>query len=268
MKTNTLFDRMSSKSLNGLMASHFQRQYRLSPQAAETICRDAILVRSIFGQPSRADGQIVYYAVKLGEPAGKRIRDCELVSVKLTLHDPVDLAYAKKHGHKALIQDLMQRICREAYEQGAVLSVEDVASILHLSESTVKRYKRAFERAGTPLILRGSTADMGPGTCHRAPIVELFLQGYSETETAQRTNHTLKSVEGYLCDFLRVSLLFSEGYKPGLAARITHLSKCKVLAIQNIYQRLIEDSFYQEPLSKVLEIYQLRRSLKKGAIQT
>lgn len=267
MKTNTLFDRMSPKSLNGLMASHFQHRYGLSPQASETICRDAVLIRHVFGQPSRAEGQIIYYAVKLGEPASKRIRDCQLVSVKLTLHDSGDLAYRKKHGHKALIQDLMQRICREAYEQGAVLSVEDVASILHLSESTVKRYKRAFEQAGTPLILRGSTADMGPGTCHRAPIVELFLQGYSETETAQRTNHTLESVERYLYDFLRVSLLLSEGYKPGLAARITHLSKCKVLAIQATYQHLSQDSFYQEPLSKVLEIYQLRRSLKRGAIQ-
>ena len=108
---------------------------------------------------------------------------------------------------------------------------------------------------------------MGPGSCHRVPIVELFLQGYSETETAQRTNHTLESVERYLYDFLRVSLLLSDGYKPGLAARIAHLSRGKVLAIKTLYERLSGDSFYQEPLSKVLEIYQLRRSLKKGAIQ-
>lgn len=264
MKTNTLFDRMSPKSLNGLMASHFQRQYRLSPQAAETICRDTILVRNIFGQPSRAEGQIIYYAVKLGEPPSKRIRDCQLLSVRLTLYDPADLDYRKKHSQKALLQHVTQRICRETYEQGAVLSVEDVASILHVSESTVKRYKRALERSGTPLILRGATADMGPGTCHRAPIVELFLQGYSETEIAQRTNHTLERVEAYLYDFLRVSLLLAEGYSPGLVARITHLSKGKVLAIQAIYGRLSQDSFYQDPVSKVLELYQLRRSLKKG----
>lgn len=268
MKTNTVFDRMSAKCLNGLMASHFQHRYGLSPQASETICRDAVLIRHIFGQPSRADGQVIHYATKLGEPASKRIRDCELVSVKLTLHDPADLGYRKKHGQKELLRHVMRRICREACEQGAVLSIEDVASVLHVSERTVKRHKKALEGVGTPLILRGNTADMGPGTCHRAPIVELFLQGYSETETAQRTNHTLESVERYLYDFLRVSLLLSESYKPGLAARITHLSKRKVLVIQAVYERLSEDSFYQEPLSKVLEIYQLRRSLKKGAIQT
>lgn len=267
MKTNTLFDRMSPKSLNGLMASHFQHTYGLSPRASETICQDAILMRHIFGQPSRADGQIIYYAVKLGEPASKRIRDCELVSVKLTLHDPPDLCYRKKHGRKELLRHVMGRICREAYEQGAVLSIEDVASILHISERTVKRHNKALEAAGRALILRGRTADMGPGSCHRVPIVELFLQGYSETETAQRTNHTLESVERYLYDFLRVSLLLSDGYKPGLAARIAHLSRGKVLAIKTLYERLSGDSFYQEPLSKVLEIYQLRRSLKKGAIQ-
>jgi len=267
MKTNTFFDRMSPKSLNGLMASHFQRQYRLSPQAAETICRDAVLVRSIFGQPSRADGQIIYYAVKLGESAGKRIRDCQLVSVKLTLRDPGDLAYRKKHGQKGLVHHVVQRVCREAYEQGAVLSIEDVASVLFLSESTVKRYKRALERAGTPLILRGDTADMGPGTCHRDRIVELFLQGYSETEVAQRMNHALENVECYLRDFIRVCLLLAGNYKPGIVARITHLSKSKVLAIEAAYQRLSQDSFYQEPLSKVLEMYELRRSLKKGAVE-
>ena len=268
MKTNTLFDRMSPKSLNGLMASHFQHRYGLSPQASETICRDAVLIRHVFGQPSRSDGQIIYYAVKLGEPASKRIRDCELLAVKLTLHDAGDLKYRKEHGQRALVLRVVQRICREAYEQGAVLSIEDVASILHLSESTVKRYKHILENAGTPLILRGSTADMGPGTCHRDCIVELFLQGYSETEVAQRTSHTLDSVERYLYDFLRVSLLLAEGYVAGLVARVTHLSKGKVLAIQATYQRLSQDSFYQEPLLKVLEMYQLRRSLKKGAIET
>ena len=66
-----------------------------------------------------------------------------------------------------------------------MLSIEDVACILHISESTVKRYKQALSRGGTPLILRGDTADMGPGTCHRVPIIELFLQGYAETEIAQ-----------------------------------------------------------------------------------
>lgn len=267
MKTNTVFDRISSKSLNGLMASHFQYRYRLSPQAAETICRDALLVRTVFGQPSRADGQIIYYAVKLGEPAGKRIRDCQLLSVKLTLYDPADACYRKKHGQKALMRHVMERICKEAYEQGAVLSVEDVASILHVSESTVKRHKRELKRAGTPIVLRGDTADMGPGTCHRDRVVELFLQGYSETEVAKRSNHTLDNVERYLHDFIRVSVLLAEGKDAGLVSRITHLSKGKVLAIRATYERLSNDSFYKEPLLKVQEIYQLRRSLKKGALQ-
>jgi AraC-like DNA-binding protein len=252
MKTNTLFDRMSPKSLSGLMASHFQQQYSLSPQAAQTICRDVLLIRNVFERSSRAEGQIIYYAVKLGEPPSKRIRDCELLSVKLTLHDPADLDYRKRHGQKALIQYVIQRICREAYEQGAVLSIEDVAMVLHISERTVKRYKQEIGQAGTPLILRGSTADMGPSTCHRAPIVELFLQGYSETVIARRTNHAL-----------RVAILLADGYAPGVVTRITRLSKGKVQTIQALYERLSHDPFYQEALLKVLEIYRLRRRFKK-----
>jgi len=264
MKTNTLFDRMSPKSLSGLMASHFQHQYRLSPQAAKTICHDAVLFRNLLGQPARSEGQILYYAVKLGEPPSKPIKDCQLLPVKLTVFDPDDLDYRRRYGQRRLLGYIMIRICREAYEQGAVLSIEDVASILHISESTVKRYKKALSLAGTPLILRGDTADMGPGTCHRVPIVELFLQGYSETEVAQRVNHSLERVEAYLYDFLRVSLLLEDGYSPGMASRIVHLSKCKVSSISQLYHRLAQDAFYQEPLAKVLQLYQLRRKLQKG----
>lgn len=266
MKTNTFFDRMGPKSLNGLMVSHFQQHYNLSPQAAKTICNDVVLFRNVFGQSSRSEGQILYYAVKLGEPASKRIRDCQLVPVKLTLVDPEDIAYLKKYGLQGLVKHILWRISKEAYEQGAVLSTEDVAHMLHISESSVKRYKRSLEEEGKPLILRGDSADMGPKTCHRAPIIELFLQGYSETEIVQRTNHTLDRVEDYLCDFLRVGLLLKEEYVPGIVTRITRLSKSKVLAIKTVYDRLQGDSFYDKPLTKVLEIFELKRHLKKGVV--
>ena len=266
MKTNTFFDRMGPKSLNGLMVSHFQQYYNLSPQAAKTICNDVVLFRNVFGQSSRSEGQILYYAVKLGEPAGKRIRDCQLVPVKLALVDPEDIAYLKKYGLQGLVKYILWRISKEAYEQGAVLSTEDAAHMLHISESSVKRYKRSLEEEGKPLILRGDSADMGPKTCHRAPIIELFLQGYSETQVAQRLNHGLERVEEYLYDFLRVSLLLKDQYSSGITTRITGLSKSKVLAIKQVYDRLRADSFYDEPLKKVLEIFELKRQFKKGVV--
>lgn len=264
MKSNTFFDRMEPKSLNGLMITHFQHHYKLSPQAAQTICNDVVLFRNVFGQSARAEGQILHYAVKLGEPASKRIRDCQLIPVKLTLIDPKDTAYLKEHGLQGLTKYILWRISKEAYEQGAVLSTEDAAYMLHISERTVRRHKQLLKKDGKSITLRGDVADMGPGSCHRVPIIELYLQGYSETEVAQRTNHTLERVEEYLYDFLRISLLLKDEYSPGIASRLTGLSKSKVLAIKQVYDRLTTDSFYDEPLQRVLEIFELKRHLKKG----
>lgn len=268
MKTRTSFDRLSLKSLNGLMTAHFQQRYNLSPQAAKTICNDTVLLRNLFSRESRTEGQIIHYAVKLGEPASKPIKNCELIPVKLTLISSEDLEYQKKNDLQKLNLQVMERIAKQTYEQGAILSVEDVAFLLRISESTVKRYKRLLKASNREIILRGDSADMGPGVTHRLPVVQLYLQGYSETEIAQRLNHQLERVEEYIYDFLRVSLLFKDNYGLGMVARITKLSKSKVMAIKTLYDKLTTDSFYKEPLNKVLDIFELRRRFKKKGLNS
>jgi DNA-binding CsgD family transcriptional regulator len=266
MKNYTLFDRLDPKSFNGLLAGRLQNHYRLSPAAAQTISQDTVILRNLFGHSTRKEGQVIYYAVKVGEPASKRIRDCHLVGVRLTLIEPPeDLAVLKEHGLARLLRHVMARISKEAYEQGAVLTTEDLSLLLKISPSTVKRYKKEIKASGISLILRGDSADMGPASCHRDPVVKLFLQGYSETEIAQNLHHQLEHVENYLYDFLRVSLLLRDEYQPGIVSRLTRLSKAKVLAIVGLYQKLLGDSYFKPPLEAVLHIYDLNRRLKKTA---
>jgi hypothetical protein len=45
---------------------------------------------------------------------------------------------------------------------------------------------------------------MGPGLTHVEQIVELYLQGYTETEIVRRTGHTYGSIENYIMMFSRV----------------------------------------------------------------
>jgi DNA-binding CsgD family transcriptional regulator len=110
-------------------------------------------------------------------------------------------------------------------------------------------------------------ADMGPALTHRDRIVKLFLQGYSETEVAHRTQHTLGCVEAYVADFLRIALLWQDGYSAGETARLARLSKGKVQAHRRLLGELQADPFYQGALKRVLEIYRLRRTMKKGGTQ-
>jgi len=267
MKGFNFFDRQSRKTLEGLVASHLSSQYHLPPRAAQTLCEDALVFGRLWGTQTRAAGQILFHAVAMDEPAGKPLRECHMVEIRLTLRADGDLAFRRAHGLGALNRALVERLGREALEQGAVLSVEDLADLLRLSVATVKRYKQALSAAGTPIKTRGDVADIGPALTHRDHIVKLFLQGYSESEVAQRTQHTLGCVEQYLADFLRISLLLRDGYSPGETARLARLSKGKVQAHRRLLAELEADPFYQGALRRVLEIYRLRRVMKKGGAQ-
>lgn len=190
-----------------------------------------------------------------------------MVEVRLTLRADGDLHLRRSEGLAALNRTLVARLSREAVEQGAVLSIEDLADLLRLSPATVKRYKQALAAAGTPIKTRGDVADIGPALTHRDRIVKLFLQGYSESEVAQRSQHTLGCVEQYLADFLRIGLLHRDGYSPGETARLTRLSKRKVQGNLGLLAELEDDPFYQGALRRVLEIYRLRRVMKKKGAQ-
>lgn len=161
------------------------------------MCEDALVFGRLWGTQTRAAGQVLFHAVAIGEPAGKPLRDCRMVEVRLTLRADRDLELRRTHGLAALNRTLVVRLCGEALEQQAVLSIEDLA-------------------------------DMGPALTHRDRIVKLFLQGFSESEVAGRTQHTLGCVEQHLSDFLRISLLHQDRYFPGETARLTRLSEGKV----------------------------------------
>lgn len=263
MKGFNFFDRQSRKTLEGLVASHLHNEYHLPPRAARTLCEDALVFVRLWGNQTRAPGQILFHAVAVDEPAGKPLCDCRMIEIRLTLRADADLELRRDQGLGALHRALVVRLCREAIEQGAVLTIEDIADLLRLSVATVKRYKLTLAAAGTPVKTRGDVADIGPALTHRQRIIKLFLQGYSETEVADRTQHTLGCVEDYIADFLRIGLLDQDGYSPGEIARLARLSKGKVQSHLQLLAELGQDSFYQGALQRVLEIYRLCRTMKK-----
>ncbi len=75
----------------------------------------------------------------MDEPAGKALKDCRRVMVKLQLVDPNELETWRLHGLAAVRQARLLRLATEAYEQGGLLTVEDLAFITTSSVATVKR---------------------------------------------------------------------------------------------------------------------------------
>lgn len=220
------FSRLKSKNARDAIIQHISQDFNLMPIIAEAYFNQ---ISSYFQQHANIDlksGQICYEAVAESEPAGKHIALAKKVSCRLTLNDPLsDYGVLAQHGLAGLRRHRLLRITREALDQGAVLSYEDLAVILTTSPATVRRDTRHLRRQGKLVVTRGWKQDMGPGTSHKTQIIEMYLKGYTFTEIEQRTNHSEKSVARYLRDFTQVVVLHKQSFSPAQIRQVTGLSQ-------------------------------------------
>lgn len=204
-------ERLESKTVRNSIITNISRDFNLTPLLAEayfTQIKDYFLEHADIKLSS---GQIHYLAVDDREPAGKPISACRKVSIMLTLHDPSeDLKIYSQSGLTGLRQHRLLRITKEAIEQGALLSYEDIAFLLTTSTVTIKRDFAALRRNGKTIPTRGWHHDMGRGTTHKTQILDLYLQGYLFSEIENRTHHSETAVQRYIQDFSRIVLLYQK----------------------------------------------------------
>ena len=175
-------------------------------------------------QVLRSPGQVRYVAVAEGQPAGRPLGQCVTVPVLLTLLAPTDADVLLQDGSPALRRARLHRMVHEARHQGALLSYEDLALLLGVNMSTIRRLVGTCREQGLEVPTRGWVADIGPGSTHRTRVIELFFRGLQPAQIAAYTAHALTSVERYLADFARVLELTEQGYPKGAIIRITALS--------------------------------------------
>jgi len=84
---------------------------------------------------------------------GRPLRDDEYVAVTWPVDAPEDTAMADKASWR---QARLSRLLREAVEQGAAPTVDDLAAALGVSRATVKRGLAILRRAGREIQTRGS----------------------------------------------------------------------------------------------------------------
>ncbi len=268
MKTRSFSERLDDKSAQALLSNHFRERYNYNPAMAEAIFRDTVFVRTLLDPTVREDGQIIRYFPKASEPAGKPLKDCEYVAVRLTLYAAGDAEFLAEHGPKALRRKKLKRICDEALAQGAPVAQEDLAVLLCCHRSTIIRDIAAIKAEGSEVVTRGDVTDQGRGISHKRPILKMYLLGLPPSEVARRTEHALESVEGYIEPFFRIACLHSEGKELGAICRLTQLSRSLVEEYLAFYQDLVTDPVFAEPLTKRLHFFQeglLPLSEKRGA---
>ena len=159
----------------------------------------------------RGEGQITYRAIPENVPPGIEVVKIKTLPVRLTVVENSDIELASESQDK-LLKHRIVRLSNEAFDQGGVLTQADISLILGVSLRTVNRKVKELKDEGIVVPTRGNRKDIGPGTSHKAKIVEMYLTGYDFTEIKRRTRHSSEAISRYLNDFARVAVLSDKGH--------------------------------------------------------
>lgn len=236
-QTNYGILRLKSKNARNAIIQKLATDFNLTPIIAEAYYQQFALYFQEHANIALSTGEIAYEAVAATEPAGKHIRLTRKVTVKLRLIEfNTDLQALASYGLAGLRRHRIARITRQAYDQGALLSYEDLAMILTTSPATVKRDVYFLRHQGKFIMTRGTKHDMGPGLSHKTIILDLYLKNYTFSEIELKTNHSENSVKRYLADFVQVAILHRENFSPNQIRLIAKKSDRLVREYIQLYQ--------------------------------
>lgn len=155
----------------------------------------------------RAPGQICHTAVSAKEPAGKPIKDCEVLPVCLTLFHEADVEVLGEQGTVELRAMRLYRLCCEARSQGGLLSHEDLRVLLGIDISTVGDLVKRLRSRGIVVPTRGAVKDIGPEPSHKRIVAELLARGFSTSQIRAMTKHSEGAIGRYQQQFAMVLYL-------------------------------------------------------------
>ena len=263
-------DRLATKSEHQMLLMELQN-YRLSPIEAKAVVQRIQQYLDEQRSDQLGEGQIFYSAVAFSEPAGKPLKKCRLVRIKLTLYAPEDLKYLKKGqgGTPKLRRARLFRIAFEAMHQGTRLVQEDFVRLLGFSRRAVGRIIAEFHEQDIFIPTRGYCKDIGRGTTHKVVAVEMFLKYASYTEMGRKTGDTPTSLMRYIKDFAAVANAVNLGLSPAQTQVVTGMSEKLVTEYIDLYRRY-DTPEYQGVLDRIrhpLENPLATEELEKGGLQ-
>jgi len=211
----TEIKRLEVKTKEQNFLSEIQYEFELSPGVSKGILEAAKdhFNPVLFDENGPVGMRMPKIVLSADEPAGKPLTECKLVTVMLTFEMDTDLEVLHAKGVSALRRVKLLRYAEEAYEQDGLLSVEDLALLLNVSERTVRRDTKFLGDKEITIPTRGYMKDIGSAVSHKTKAVELYLKGYPVSEIARRMRHSIRSIERYTQSFGRVVYLKEKGFE-------------------------------------------------------
>lgn len=168
--------RLESKNAKNAIIQKLSRDFNLTPISAE-VFKQVSVYFSEHSNISLSSVEVSYEAVCSTEPAGKHIRLTRKVICYLKLMDINSYFDALANFGLAGMRCLrIERLTRQAYDQGALLTYEDLALLLTISPATVKCDVFFLRKDGKFIMLRGTKFDIGPWLSHKS--INLILDTY------------------------------------------------------------------------------------------
>ncbi|MCZ7572797.1 MAG: DUF1670 domain-containing protein [Ardenticatenaceae bacterium] len=228
-------DRLAAKSPEEAIIEQITRDFNLAPFMARTQFEPMRRYVERYLGLKRNVGQVSFVAVSANVPPGQAVEACERVAITLRLDSEDDLE-ALRHGVAALRRSKIQRLTREAQEQGAVLTQEDLARLLCSSRSSIKRDVAALRAAGVDVPTRGPVKDIGRGVSPKTQIVSDWLAGDTFSQIKSRRWHAIRSIERSCRDFHRVARLVARGLDVAAIRQSTGVSERRIREYVALYE--------------------------------
>ena len=184
-------------------------------------------------------GQIVWNAVSINTRADWA--NVRFVPVTLTMINEQDIEQlATGVPMTEIARQGIARITKEAYEQGALLSMRDIGLLTWRYSGAISGYRKQYEKEHNVILPHtGSLQDMGSCISHKSMIIKkIEIDKKDPLLVAKETNHSLWAVDRYLKDFNRVRLCRQDGKDSEFISLATGLNK----SVVNEYIDIIEYS--------------------------
>jgi len=216
---DTLTSRVQRRSLPELLVHKFLTEYGYDhgPVIARAIVEDILRTVEQCYPAHLAPQTVLWLAVRREWKGRKqrRITIGDLVPVRLLMYTDEEVQCLsdpqlreRQQAQRTFNRARFARWCREAYEQGGVLSQLDLCLISGLARKVVAEILHEYEtQTGQVLPTRGTVHDIGPTVTHKAEVIRRWLRHESPAEIARAVNHTQGAVDRYLADFQKIRLL-------------------------------------------------------------
>jgi hypothetical protein len=232
--------------LKPAIVNFFEREFcgMFGPVVRENIADALIdLFNSLCPESSRLKpGQVIWNALDRRTRADSEKRRYRPVILSLVTDDEVSM-FEKNCPVKLIRQNVIARMIKEAYQQGAVLSTRDLSLLLISAPSWLSHQRIEYEKQNQTILPHaGVIHDMGTTLTHKRIIIyKHVVEKKDPSIVARETNHSQPAVDKYLKDFNRVKTLVNDNKDVEFIHHTTNIARAVIRQYLQIINNYVKE---------------------------